>query len=119
MTSLRNRIAVLLMLAIVTVVGLASFAASQAFGPPPFEQHNAVIARQLLVLAALVEQDEPAARAAGVIVEAAPGAGERDRFMTEKLSQAFERQKSALTVLVTADADAPQMTASVQLTSGR
>lgn len=111
MRSLRARIVALLILAIVTVVGLASFAASRALQPPSHGERVHPAARQLQLLVSLAEQNRAAAVAAGMVLRDAPADGARDDMMSDLLSKAL----GARTVIVTRSAEAPSMTASVDL----
>ncbi len=81
MTSLRARITMLLIAAILAVVGLATLAASRALQPPDLQTSAGPIAQQLLVLATLAQQDPRAFVAAGGRIDNAPETGqERDRL---------------------------------------
>lgn len=95
MKSLRHRIVLLLILAIVTVVGLATFAASRVLQPPPQDDRIDRLARQLLVFVAFIDKDPQAARAAGLTVQdRAVAGGFDDRMMSDRLSMALHNAGS-------------------------
>lgn len=118
MTSLRNRIAVLLILAIVSVVGLATFAASRALQPPLPQATMEPLARQLHVLAKLAQADRQAALVAGLVLQAAPATGREEMGMTRFLNRALERTGTARKAVITRSPDTPVLTASVDLGNG-
>lgn len=118
MTSLRARIAVLLILAIVSVVGLATFAASRALLPPLPEATMEPLARQLHTLTGLAEADREAALAAGIVLQPSPAAGLEESGMSRFLTRALERTGTPRTAVVTRAADTPVLTASVGLGTG-
>jgi signal transduction histidine kinase len=116
MKSLRQRIVLLLILAIVTVVGLATFAASRVLQPPPQDDRIDRLARQLLVLVAFAEKDPQAARAAGLVLRDTPQTGDfSDRMMSERLSAAFHRAGSAVEAQVNLQNEPHRATASLYL----
>lgn len=118
MTSLRARIAVLLILAIVSVVGLATFAASRALSPPLPEATMEPLARQIAMLATLARNDRRAAEAAGMTIGPTPADGIAEERMSNVLSRTLARMGMAQTVLVTRAPDTPVLTASVDLGTG-
>lgn len=89
MTSLGARIAALLIVAIVTVVALATFAASITLSPPSPEATMEPLAAQLQTLARLAEAEPDVARSAGVEISAAPAEGAEDARMTRYLAGAL------------------------------
>ncbi len=102
MKSLRQRIVLLLILAIVTVVGLATFAASRVLQPPPQDDRIERLARQLLVLVAFIDSDPQAARAAGLKVQdRAVTDGFQDRMMSDRLSLALHNAGSTAQAQIT------------------
>ena len=115
MKSLRNRFALLLIVAIVTVVGLATFAAVRALRPPLLEAAMEPVARQLQLIARLAEADRARAEALGVVLEDAPRGGVQLAGMSGFLRQALEQTGPARTVVVTRGAGEAVATASVQL----
>ncbi|AYD03765.1 ATP-binding protein [Neorhizobium sp. NCHU2750] len=118
MTRLRNRIVLLLVAAIITVVGLATFAASRALGPPPMNGRLEAQATQLRLVAALVERDRPAAVAQGASISDHPAIGDIDRHMTDELSDVLARSGSPLKVLISRHPESRATTASVELSDG-
>jgi len=115
MKSLRNRIAALLILAIVTVVGLATFAASQALQPPQPEATMEPIARQIHILAALARRNREDAAAAGLTLSDRPAPGMQEPATARFLMRALQRTGKAKTVIVTKGPGAAAPTASVDL----
>ncbi|EKF42551.1 integral membrane sensor signal transduction histidine kinase [Nitratireductor indicus C115] len=115
MRSLRARIVALLILAIVTVVGLATFAASRALQPPLPEATMEPVARQLHLLARLVENNRPEAVAAGVTLDEIPAQGRKQEGPSRFLARSLANTGEARNVIVTRSADTPALTASVDL----
>ncbi|MFT4162812.1 ATP-binding protein [Shinella sp.] len=111
MRSLRARIVALLILAIVTVVGLATFAASRALQPPVAGERTHPVVRQLQLLVSLAERDRPAAVAAGLVLRDTPASGVQDAVMSDLLSKAL----GGRTVVVARNDGSPSMTASVDI----
>ena len=116
MTSLRARIAMLVITAILVVVGLATLAASRALQPPDLQTLFVPIARQLTVMATLARQNPQAVIAAGGRIEPAPMAGQDHDRLTVALQNVFSEAEVAAAVHVTAGAST--MTASVDLGPG-
>lgn len=115
MKSLRNRLVLLLIVAIVTVVGLATFAASRALGPPLPEATMEPVAHQLQLLAGLVEKDRQDAVMLGVKLRNRAAAGAEIEGMSRHLTTALEKTGAALRALVSQAPDSPILVASVQL----
>lgn len=86
MTSLRARLAILLIVAICSVVALATLAASRALQRPSPEATLEPIARQLNVLARAAMANPAAAMNAGMQIQDAPADGMRDDRLTETLT---------------------------------
>lgn len=118
MTSLRARIAALLIVAIVTVVGLATLAASTALRPPEPAGIIGPIARQLQLLSALSESDAPLLTGRGVVLQAEPAGGRVDPRMTEFLQAGLARTGPERKAIVTRMDNDPALTASVALDGG-
>ncbi|MEI2384341.1 ATP-binding protein [Breoghania sp. JC706] len=118
MKSLGFRIAALLILAIVLVVGLATVAALVAFRHPLPETAAKSVAQQIHVLANLVQQDGEAARSAGVDIRRKPAEGPVDRAATMFLTRALENTGPADRVVVTREPDGFVLTASLDLGGG-
>jgi signal transduction histidine kinase len=115
MKSLRNRLVLLLIVAIVTVVGLATFAASRALQPPLPEATMEPVARQLHFLASLVERDRQDAVAIGVKLQDRPAQGVELEPMSHFLGRALERTGAARPAVVVQTPGTPLIVASIQL----
>jgi len=100
MTSLSARIAILLCLAILAVVGLATLAASRALEAPSPEATIEPVASQIHLLARLAETDREALLAAGGRVDAEPAEGEILERMSRFLTHALARTGPQRMVLV-------------------
>lgn len=118
MNSLRNRIAVLLIIAIISVVGLATFAASRALQRPLPESTMDPITRQLHVLISLAERNRADALAAGMRLQSAPAAGVEQEGLSRFLMKSLQMTGEPKSAIVTKSADAPILTASVDLGDG-
>lgn len=101
MRSLRNRIAALLILAILSVVAVATFVASRAMERPVPEAAITPIARQLLAYARLVEQEPDSATKLGLALHPEPAPGPPDLRETEIWSRALQMVGSDHGILVT------------------
>ncbi|TKW67365.1 MAG: HAMP domain-containing protein [Paracoccus denitrificans] len=118
MTSLRARIAALLIAAILAVVGLATFAASRVLGPPDPELTIEPVARQIHVLADMAETAPDLLREAGGIIQPEPAGTEVLEGINRFLTHALRETGPARTVLVSrSDSDAV-LIASVKLADG-
>ncbi|QFY63840.1 HAMP domain-containing protein (plasmid) [Rhizobium grahamii] len=91
MNSLRNRIVGLLILAIVTVVALATFVASRVLQPPSAEMTVAATVAQLRISRELVSHSRDDAVRAGVVLKNAPPSGRRDDRLSEALDRALKK----------------------------
>jgi len=118
MNSLRARFAALLVLAIVSVVALATFAASRALQPPPPEATMEPLARQLAMLAAMARTDRTSAEAAGLSIRTSPAQGRPEERMTGALAHALRHIGLPQAVFVSRSRDTPVLTASVDLGTG-
>ncbi|MBB6011912.1 signal transduction histidine kinase [Aquamicrobium lusatiense] len=118
MKSLRNRLVLLLIIAIVTVVGLATFAASRALQPPLPAVTIEPVARQLHLLAALAERDRQDALSIGIRLQDQPAGGIEIERMSQFLNKAMEKTGAARAVTVTQASSTSPLIASVQLDSG-
>lgn len=118
MKSLRNRLVLLLIVAIVSVVGLATFAASRVLQPPPPEATTEPVAHQLHFLADLVERNRQVAVAAGIRLQDKPAAGTEMPIMAQFLGAAMGRTGKAMTTVVTQVPGSSLIVASVKLDSG-
>ncbi|KRB60622.1 histidine kinase [Rhizobium sp. Root708] len=91
MKSLRNRIVGLLILAIVTVVALATFVASRVLQPPSAEMTVAATVAQLRISRELVSYSRDDAVRAGVVLKNIPPTGMRDDRLSDALDRALEK----------------------------
>lgn len=119
MSSLRNRIAALLIVAIISVVALATLAAQQALQPPSPSATVEPLARHLELVARVVEQDPSIAAASGVELRSAPDAGKVDEGLSHFLQRAFAANGSTRTAIVSRDPSRPSPVLSVTLSNGR
>lgn len=115
MNSLRNRITALLILAIVTVVGLATFAASRVLQPPSPEATMEPIARQIHLLIAMTVRDRADALAVGVRLQTEPEAGVENEKLSRFLTKALERTGHTRRAIVTERVGTFTFTASVNI----
>ena len=118
MTSLRARIAALLITAIVSVVALATLAASTALGPPPPAAIMEPLARQLQLVAALAETNPVALTQQGGVILSAPAAGLRDEAATSYLISALAGLDPEREAVISRREGDAALTASVRLRDG-
>lgn len=118
MSTLRNRVAALLILAIVTVVGLATFAASQALQPPLPEATIEPIARQIHLLISMVERNRSDAIASGLQLQTDPRPGDKDEGLSRFLMRSLQKTGEPRTAIVTESPTDPALIASVDLGDG-
>lgn len=118
MNSLRNRIALLLISAIVTVVVLATLAASTALSGPTPDTTMDPVARQLHLMIRMVETDPADARTAGIFVRQAPATGLEEQRLSGFLTKALNRTGPSRLAIVARNHDQSVLTASVKLESG-
>lgn len=118
MRSLRNRLVLLLIVAIVTVVGLATLAAGLVLRPPLPEGVMEPVARQLHVLADLALSNRPAAVAAGVTLQAGPAGGREVAILSRSLTEAMANTGPARVAVVTEAAGSSRTVASVAIGGG-
>ncbi|MCV2448169.1 ATP-binding protein [Paracoccus sp. DMF] len=113
MNSLQTRIAALLIAAIVSVVLLASFAATWVMQPPAPQATMEPVARQIHMTIALMghgpAQDRPGR------LQVAPAGGTADPHMTRFLQGALRRTGAPLQALVTREGPRQPLTASVRV----
>ncbi|MDN2581213.1 ATP-binding protein [Aquibium sp. ELW1220] len=115
MKSLRNRLVLLLIVAIVTVVGLATLAAGLVLQPPLPQATMEPVARQLHVLADLAQRNRPEATTAGVTLQAEPAGGPEIAIMSRFLTEAMASTGPARVAIVTEAAGTSVILASVEL----
>ena len=118
MKSLRNRLVLLLIVAIVTVVGLATLAAGLVLQPPLPSTIMEPVARQLHVLADLALRDRQEAVAAGVTLQDAPAGGAEVAVMSRFLTGAMASTGPARVAVVTEAGGTSAIFASVELGAG-
>lgn len=118
MTSLRTRITILLIVAILAVVGLATLAASRVLKPPAPEITIEPVARQIHILAALAETAPESLRQVGGLVQDDPAGGEVLERMTVFLADALQRTGEARRIIVSRDGPGEMLLASVGLSDG-
>ncbi|UXS03309.1 ATP-binding protein [Agrobacterium tumefaciens] len=118
MNSLRNRIAALLIAAIIAVVALATFTAQQTLQPPSPLSTIDPIAR-LLGLAVTIAEREPALLPdEGLSVQAEPPAGHVDGMLSEFLGKALAIQGNGRAAMVVRVENHPAPVAAVALEKG-
>lgn len=113
--TLRARIAALLIAAILTVVGLATLAASRALQPPSPAATMVPVARQIHILARIARDDPDLLRAAGGILQDQPSDDPADPRLSGFLTRVLARTGDNLPAIVSQSAGAPALTASVDL----
>ncbi len=118
MKSLRNRLVLLLVVAIVTVVCLVTFAATRALRPPLPEATMEPLARQLHLLVRLAENDGRDAHALGVTLQDNAADGVEIEGMSRFMMRALERTGPARVASITQKPGTPMVVASVRLGSG-
>jgi signal transduction histidine kinase len=115
MKSLRNRIVALLILAIVTVVTLATFVASRVLQPPSTDVRLATVVAQMRMGTALLSSGRDSALRAGVLLRDAPPSGERDDLLSSALAQTLESNGIFGETVVTKQSRSNEAAAGVQL----
>ncbi|AZO61953.1 MAG: HAMP domain-containing protein [Mesorhizobium sp.] len=119
MTSLRARIALLLVAAIVGVVALATLAAVSAMRAPNLETTIEPVARQIRLLAQSFPGRAPQSDDIKRDLSNRPAKGEDDERATYVLERALENSGAPLPAAVVRVAGKPGMVAPVQLPDGR
>lgn len=115
MTSLRNRIAGFMILAIVTVIALATLVAMQMMQRPLPETATIPVARQIAWNVRFAETDPQAAQGAGIAFADAPAAGLPQDRSTWRWTRVLGRQGMTHPLLVTTDPEGTTMRISVDL----
>lgn len=115
MTSLRNRIAGFMILAIVTVIALATLVAMQMMQRPLPETATIPVARQIAWNVRFAETDPQAAQGAGIAFADAPAPGLPQDRSTRRWTRVLGRQGMTHPLLVTADPEGTTMRISVDL----
>jgi len=120
MTSLRMRLALLLVLSIVGVIALATFAADRVMrGPPPLETTIEPVARQIRLLVQLLPGRAPEAGDIAMEFADRPAGGESDGRNSRDLNEALRRGGGSLSAFVTYAEGKSGRVASVRLPDGR
>lgn len=119
MNSLRARMAALLIIAILTVVGLATLAASRALQHPNPEGGIDAVARQVRVMTTLAEEMPERMVLAGAVLRESPAPGEAVPRTTELLTDAMDRMDADSPLTVTRAEGNRVLTVSVDLGDGR
>ncbi|WP_342587289.1 ATP-binding protein [Pseudaminobacter soli (ex Li et al. 2025)] len=109
------RIALLLIVAIITVVGLATLAAVSVIGEPEPEGGLQPVLRQVELLARVASENGERARAAGIDIRDQPAAGQQDAKLTRILGNTLRDRGAAPAAVVTSTPGRVGKTASVQL----
>lgn len=112
MSTLRVRIALLLIAVIVAVVGSVTALSMMVFGPPGPKETIVPVADQVIMLAALAEA-HPNVRTAGVPYSPEPAKGATDDTMTRWLRDTLVSKDSDLDVTVTRNRDREPLTISI------
>ncbi|MGN7869703.1 ATP-binding protein [Paracoccus sp. 22332] len=115
MTSLRNRIAGFMILAIATVIVLASLVAMQMMQRPLPETAIIPVARQIAWNVRFAQTDPQAAADAGIAFADAPAAGLPQDRSTQRWSRVLARQGMDLPLAVSADPAGTTLRISVDL----
>lgn len=118
MTSLRMRIAILLIASIVGVVGLATLAVVSVIRGPAPEATVEPLARQIRLLTELLPTEAAGRAQTDIDLRDRPAEGEPDERATQFLNEAFKKSGSALTAVVARAVGRPGIVASVPLASG-
>lgn len=119
MITLRARIAILLISAILTVVGLATLAASRALQPPDPQTSIVPISQQLGVLTRLARNNPQALIDAGGTIADEPLHGEPDERLTVALNRALVSTGKADAVQVIKASEGAATSVSIDLGGGR
>ncbi|SDA55157.1 ATP-binding protein [Mesorhizobium qingshengii] len=119
MSSLRARIALLLVTAIVGVVALATFAVVSVVGPPTPESTIEPVARQIRLLAQSLPSHVASADDLRIELGTQPASGQEDERATYLLVRALQHSGADFPALVVRVAGKQGMVASVQLPDGR
>lgn len=118
MNTIRNRIAVLLVVSIVAVVGLATLTAQRTLQPPSAASTIEPIARQLGFAIKAAESGEQAALTGYYSFATMPPSGETDEMLSRFLEKALARQGDPHTAMVVRMQDRAAPVAAIALKKG-
>lgn len=119
MTSLRMRIAVLLILSIVAVVGLATLAATLALRPPSQDGNLQATISQIRTLIKIASLDDKTVAAVGVEIQPDPAAGQSDVGESARLTDAVRNAGIDTEIDVKLGPQPLEIKASIRLPDGR
>ncbi|WP_160003444.1 ATP-binding protein [Rhizobium sp. 18055] len=119
MTSLRMRIAVLLILSIAAVVGLATLAAMLALQPPSQDGNLQATISEIRTLMKVASLDRQTVADVGVQVDPKPASGQLDNGESEHLTNAARVAGLDTDIRVTPGPQSLEVTASIRLPDGR
>ncbi|QDA35943.1 HAMP domain-containing protein (plasmid) [Paracoccus liaowanqingii] len=119
MKSLRARMAALLIVAILTVVGLATLAASRALQHPDPEGGIDAVAGQIRLIATLAQDMPEQMVAAGAVISESPASGEQVPRTTELLSNALAEMGLGIPLTVSRPDGGRVLTISIELEDAR
>ncbi len=119
MNTLRLRIAVLVICAIVAVVGLATFVAVKVLGGPSPELIMGPLAHQIQYMLQLAPGHVHNAADAPIVVSDRPADGFEDRKHTRVLNEILHDNGLDVSAVVSRNADGPGMVASIALPDHR
>lgn len=119
MTSLRMRIAVLLILSIIAVVGLATLAATLALRPPSQDGNLQATISQIRTLIKIASLDDKTVAAVGVEIQPDPAAGQLDVGESARLTDAVRNAGIDTEIDVKFGPQPLEIMASIRLPDGR
>lgn len=113
--TLRTRIAALLIAAILSVVGLATLAASRALRPPPAAATMEPIARQIQALARIARETPHLLKTSDDMLRDQPAVGVENQHLSDFLTRELLKTSGDLTAIISRQGDAAALTASIDL----
>lgn len=118
MSSLRNRIAALLIISIIAVIALATVVADRTLQPPPPDATIEPLARSLAFAVTMAERD-PSLRQPGYFqIEQKPPEGDLDGMLSEFLEKALARVGEPRTAMVIRSPGNPAPMAAIAIEKG-
>lgn len=100
MSSLRNRIAALLIVSIIAVIALATVVADQTLQPPPPDATIEPVARSLAFAVTMAERDPSLQQPGYFRIEQKPPEGDLDGMLSEFLEKALAQVGEPRTAIV-------------------